>query len=232
MLGYRITAHNGGSATADDVIVTDTLSDTVAFISATPSAGTCTHAHAVLTCRLGDIAPATSVTIALNVRVLVPGKLINMASVTGANVVTPGGSIVASATTPVGTRPTRLTVIKRAASASVDAGHTIAYTIVVRNAGSNAAVRVQTCERLPAGLTYVSAPGSRMQAGNVCWTRAYLAPGASVRYHLLARVRPSTTGDVVNVVVARAQNAPRVAASAPVEVIGGGVRPGSGGVTG
>lgn len=237
-LGYRIVVHNAGSASAADVIVTDSLSAAVVYISATPSAGTCSHVGAVVTCHLGDIAPGATVTIALLVRVVAAGPLTNTASVTGSNVVAGAtgvagkGSVLASATTKVGTKPTRLMVTKRGRPAGVQAGHLVGYTIVVRNVGARAAVVVQVCERLPRGLTYVSAPGSRMEAGNACWRLRYLAVGAGVRYHVLARVRPSTRIGVVNVVIARADNAPRAVARAATRVFGGGLRPGSGGVTG
>ena len=66
-LTYTITVTNNGPDTATDVVLTDTLPSSVTFESATPSAGSCSHAAGAVTCHFTSI-PAgdhTTATIAV-----------------------------------------------------------------------------------------------------------------------------------------------------------------------
>ena len=53
---YTITYSNAGPSTAVDVVVTDTLSSALTFVSATPSSGSCSEAAGTVTCNVGDVA--------------------------------------------------------------------------------------------------------------------------------------------------------------------------------
>ena len=50
---YTLSVNNGGPNPALGVVVTDTLPANAAFISATPSQGSCTNAGDIVTCSLG-----------------------------------------------------------------------------------------------------------------------------------------------------------------------------------
>ena len=60
---YGVTVSNNGPSGATGVVLTDTLPEGVAFISATPSQGTCSESGGVITCDLGDIKKDAEVTI-------------------------------------------------------------------------------------------------------------------------------------------------------------------------
>ena len=55
----------------------------------------------------------------------------------------------------------------------------VEYAIIVRNGGPRSVNRVRVCDRLPAGLAYVSATrsGRRVTGGEVCWRVASLSSG-------------------------------------------------------
>ncbi len=60
---YTITVTNLGPSTAEDAVVTDTLPETMTFVSASPAVGTCSHAAGVVTCSVGDLAVGDEVAI-------------------------------------------------------------------------------------------------------------------------------------------------------------------------
>ncbi|MBV9716289.1 MAG: DUF11 domain-containing protein, partial [Solirubrobacterales bacterium] len=90
---------------------------------------------------------------------------------------------------------------------------TVEYSIIVRNGGPNDVTDVRVCDRLPAGLVFVSATrsGRRVNGRQVCWSFASLASGEEHVLHLTTRVRAGTlTGTTVNCVDARGIGTPTV----------------------
>ena len=110
----------------------------------------------------------------------------------------------------------KLTIVKGADRAKVTSGGIVHYTITVRNTDSDAAINVRTCDQLPDGMTYVSIGNARLRRGRACFTKASLAPGASVTYKLVARVDVGATGTFVNHATTVADNAPSRSATATV----------------
>ncbi|HEX6096204.1 MAG TPA: DUF11 domain-containing protein [Thermoanaerobaculia bacterium] len=79
---YTITVTNAGPSSATNVVVTDDLPAGLAFISATPSQGTC-NASDPVSCNLGTIVNGGSATITLSAQVTATsGTISNTASVT------------------------------------------------------------------------------------------------------------------------------------------------------
>jgi uncharacterized repeat protein (TIGR01451 family) len=97
-------------------------------------------------------------------------------------------------------------LIKTVRRGVVRAGERVRYTIEVRNRGRGVAQGVTVCDRLPRAMTLVSAPGSRLRNGQVCWRIARLRPLASREFTLVARAGPRARGGATNVATA---NAPR-----------------------
>jgi uncharacterized repeat protein (TIGR01451 family) len=86
----------------------------------------------------------------------------------------------------------------------IRAGERLRYTIEVRNRGRGVARSVVVCDRLPRAMTLISAPGSRLRNGQVCWRIARLRPLASREFTLVARANPRASGGATNVATADA----------------------------
>jgi len=102
--------------------------------------------------------------------------------------------------------------------ALVNGGASVRYRIDVRNRGSAPAEDVEVCDRLPQEMTLVSAPGSRLRDGQVCWHVDELAPLAHEAFILTARADPRASGGTVNLVIADAPSATRRRARSAVIV--------------
>lgn len=78
---YIIAVTNGGPSDANNVVISDTLSSQVAFISATSTQGTCIESAAVISCNLGTLPNSNTVNIELVVEAISPGSVSNSATV-------------------------------------------------------------------------------------------------------------------------------------------------------
>lgn len=97
-LTYTLTVVNQGTTPARNVLVTDPLPAAVAFVSATPSQGSC-RGTAMVFCHLGDIAPTASATVSIAVIANTSGTIVNTAAVTAASADDVGANDTASVTT-------------------------------------------------------------------------------------------------------------------------------------
>ena len=79
VLNYVITVTNNTTADATGIRVTDTLPDSVTFVSVNSSAGSCTVSGAAVTCNVGTLTGNTNATITLNARVDVVEDITNTA---------------------------------------------------------------------------------------------------------------------------------------------------------
>ena len=205
-LTYQLTVVNDGPGTATGIELVDTLSSAVRFVSATTAHGTCSGAP-VLRCALGTLAAGESAVVTLRVVPLRAGTLVNSATVT-ANEPDPRLPNIATSTATIKAPPTRSSLSKRVARRTVDPGATVGYTITYRNLGPGTARGVTICDRLPGRLTLVSAPGGRLDGGSVCWRRARVAAGATVRLRLRARVdADAPAGRIRNIATVEGTNA-------------------------
>lgn len=137
--------------------------------------------------------------------VVVPGPV---TPVTPAVVVPPPVPVVAARRV---SRPAALTISKTG-PASVAAGTTASYQIVVRavRVGGITARGVVLRDLLPAGMTIVRRGQfgrSRLQAGVVTWSLGNIAPGGSRSINVLVRVASDARGTLRNRATAQAANA-------------------------
>src|SRR5688572_14956121 len=79
-LSYRITATNNGPAAATNVTVTDALPSGVAFVSSSPTQGSCSGTSTV-TCNVGSLAVGASAVVTIVVTPSAQGQLANTATV-------------------------------------------------------------------------------------------------------------------------------------------------------
>lgn len=85
------------------------------------------------------------------------------------------------------------------AAATAVAGNDLTYTIGVTNvAGPSEATGVQIRDPLPAGTTFVSAPGCTAAAGSVICAVGTLAPGASSNYSVTVQIDPADTAPLTD----------------------------------
>ena len=127
---------------------------------------------------------------------------------------------------------TRLTLRKTASRSRAASGTTITFRITVRNRGTATALRVRVCDRLPSGLTFVSARGARLNGRQACWTIARLGARASRTLTLRARTDVvSRARRITNMATADGANTASTRARARVLIDPSGVAPQPGGVT-
>jgi uncharacterized repeat protein (TIGR01451 family) len=100
-IGYTITVTNNGPGTATGVTITDTIPANTAFVSATPSQGSCSGTTTV-TCTIGTLSNGSSATVALQVVATGPGSTVNSASATGNETDPDGANATAPAVTVTG----------------------------------------------------------------------------------------------------------------------------------
>ena len=84
-LTYRLAVSNNGPATATNVVTSDTLPASVAFVSASASQGTCSVTTTV-NCTLGNIVPNGSAVVTITVTPNATGQVNNIATVTASEI--------------------------------------------------------------------------------------------------------------------------------------------------
>jgi uncharacterized repeat protein (TIGR01451 family) len=111
-------------------------------------------------------------------------------------------------------------VLRKTASAStVVGGHDVTYTLVVSNPTKFAAVSVDVCDALPAGLNFVGAtPVARTHAEQRCWSLKRLGSHQSRRLRITANVALTHGARITNHATASAHGVKTVHASATITV--------------
>ena len=203
---YTITVSNGGPDAAADVRVTDAVPAGTAFVSATPSQGSCANSAGTVTCELGTLANGTAATVTLTVTANQGGAISNTASVSADADDPNNGNNSDAESTTVELVPADLAVTKVAQVNSVGPGDVIVYTITVANAGPGPATDVEVTDAVPASTSYVSAAPSQGScseaAGTVTCAIGSLASGANATVTL--SVETEEEGEVTNTAAASA----------------------------
>jgi uncharacterized repeat protein (TIGR01451 family) len=224
---YTVVVANKGPAAAPSADLTDTLSWPASLLSVKPSQGSCARSIP-MHCSVGTIPAGGKVTITVVTAPKEAGcRQRNAASAsaegTDAN---PANNLDA---VDLCARQVALRLSKVADAPTVRAGGLMSYTIRVTNPTRGTARNVKTCDRLPAGLVYVSSRSkAKLAGGAYCWTAKSLAAGASRRYRITVRVLRGASGSRVNrATVDGVEARPRKARAAirvlPVRAQGGGV---------
>ncbi len=228
-LRYTIEVENKGDGQATDTVVTDTPKTPLEFVSAKPSRGSCGHSFP-LTCKLGTLAPGAKATIAVVATPAAGGKVLNSATVSspdehGAK----GAHGVKAAAASHALIP--LTLSKTVTPKVVEAGARLHYAIAVTNPTAATAHALSVCDRLPAGLAYVSSSApAKLVEGSYCWKIAALKGHATKKIRVVARALAGAGGKLVNTAVLSGADAVHRKATAAVQVKAEPAR--EGGVTG
>lgn len=199
---YTLTASNAGPNASGAIVLNDNLPPAVAFVSATGSGWSCSHAAGVVTCNragphpVGAAIPAVTIVGTVNAA---SGTITNSATVLPAaggvadpdttdntatvdTIVVPGADVrIAQKTVTSGTPAT--------------AGSDVTFQIQPRNSGPATAVDAVVTDALPAGWTFVSASGPNWTCGNsgntVTCTRASFPISATDDVTVIAKAPPN-----------------------------------------
>jgi uncharacterized repeat protein (TIGR01451 family) len=170
-LNYTVTVRNPGTATATNVVVTDTVPAGMRHASGQPE----------VVWRIGDLPAGGSASETFAFVAERPGTFTNVARVTADD----GLSDEARCDTVV--RQPELRISKSGRDRQV-LGRTVTYTIVVSNPGSASASNVVVTDQIPAGTSYVSSnPAGTVSASTVTWNIGSLAAGAEQRIEVTLR---------------------------------------------
>ncbi len=225
---WTIAVTNGGPDAAAGVVLVDQPSLAVAFSTATPSQGTCTKVSPVR-CELGTIAAGATVTVSMTGRARASGSLVNIARASSTTPDPQSANDVASVTTRVSGGS--LAFSKTANKSRVHAGRMIGYALRVANRGSGPVAGARVCDRLPAGLTFVSAaPRATRSGGEYCWSLGTLPANSARTLRITARATRGTSGNRTNRASLTASGVTTRTASERVNVLAAAAR--GGGVTG
>ena len=180
---YVVTATNiaNGLSDAGNVTVTDTLPANVTFVSATPSAGSCSTTPTAnsttgpgndqIVCNFGTInnGAQRTLTIVVQPNTATRGStLTNNVSVATSTTETDAGNNSASVNTAVLNPALDLLINKTDSVDPVAAGDNTVYTVTARNQGPSVAENVQITESLPP--TRLSYQSHTVPAGGSCGT--------------------------------------------------------------
>jgi uncharacterized repeat protein (TIGR01451 family) len=216
---YAIDVTNSGPATARQVVVTDTVPSALTILSATVPGGTCTISAQKVRCTIATIAAGATVRATIRVRPIRAGTVTNTAAVTSTPADRTPTDNTSQTTTPVLAPRTGMGIRKTASTHTARPGSHVRFTITITNTGSHAASGLQVCDRLPDGLSYVSAEGARVRGDLACWKLGLLAAHASKRFRVVARVdRGAPSRTVSNRATVRALNAAPKTVSTQVRI--------------
>ncbi len=203
---YDVKVLNRGPNAATNVVVTDTLPASGAFVSA--SNGATQSAGVVTWPSIGTLAPNDSVLYTVAFQVPGSGTLVNVAAATTSTADTVPGNETSSVATTIGGTPAQADVrVTKSGPTVALPGDTLTYTIVVTNDGPATATSVVTVDQLPTGMTFVSASGGGSLSGStVTWpVLGALASGSSFSYSL--RATATGVGTFVNTALASTTSA-------------------------
>lgn len=159
-LTYSLSVANIGTLVATNVTVTNTLPDSVTFLSVTSSVGTCTQIAGVVTCNLGNFDTNSNDTVSIVVVPLVAGTITNAATAIAQNSdLSPANNTAITITTVNGLADLGLT--QTVSTNAVYLGANVTYTFTITNTGPSAAAVVLLSDVFPANVSYKSASASQ-----------------------------------------------------------------------
>lgn len=210
---YTLAVQNAGPATAQSVTVNDALPSGAAYVSATPSIGSCSEAAGMVTCNLGDMTAGAAAQIQLVVHLDASTANTTMHNEADVSSVTPDRDPTNNhdeidTTIHNSGYPTSsdVSITKTASTTTPAVGDRLDFTLAIANAGPSTATGVVVTDALPAGLLFVSADNAGCVASGqvVTCTLGDLAAGASVNVTIATLVMKS--GDIANTATVTANN--------------------------
>ncbi|WP_253839849.1 isopeptide-forming domain-containing fimbrial protein [Actinokineospora globicatena] len=211
-VAYTISATNNGPNSGTGVTLTDTLPTGTTYVSTSPPAGvTCTPSGQTVTCSLGTVANATTVSIPVVARVnadTAGGVVINSVRVAGTTA--DDVSVNNTATVPVTvTQSADLQVTSSLNGPVVPGTEQTVLTTTVTNAGPSTARDVVINIPLPDGTTVVWATdGCTVSAGTLTCVVGTLAPGATFTADVVLAVDPGFAAPTLSITSSASASTP------------------------
>ena len=212
-VSFTLTLANDGPNDATGVTVRDQLPAGLTFVSASPAADY-DAASGIWT--VGMIGNGATRSLFVTARVDQAGPITNVAQVASSDQPDPdsapnndGGTQAEddeAAATVTGVQAD-LALTKTASSAATPVGQNVTFTLMLSNSGPSAATGVRVTDRLPAGLTFVSAnPAADYNSATGVWTIGNVANGGTKMLQVVATV--TGAGPFVNVAEVTASDQP------------------------
>ncbi|HEX9756175.1 MAG TPA: hypothetical protein VGB26_00070 [Nitrospiria bacterium] len=199
-LTYTVTVTNNGPDNGTNVILTDTLTPGLTFISATPSQGSCSETGGVVTCPLGNLANGLSATVTIVGIPTTDGSITNTATVSGNEGDPNSGNNSVSEITTVNPASSDLSIIKTDSPDPVLVGQNLVYTLTATNNGPSIANGITVTDTLDSSVTFLSATptqGSCFESGGtVTCSLGTLSNGSGAAITIL--VQPTLEGSISN----------------------------------
>ncbi|MGI8664975.1 MAG: beta strand repeat-containing protein, partial [Jatrophihabitans sp.] len=205
-LAFTLRVHNTGPSVADQVVLSDPLPAGLSYVSATGTGWTCAADPAnVVSCTLADSIAAGTDSSDLTLTALVGAQaypsVTNVAEVSSTDPDLPG---TAMASDPVTVGPSALLSLVKKHLGTFAVGKKASYQLTVDNSGATATPGpLVLSDKLPTGLSYVSATGTgwtcAVAASTVtCTHPGALATGGSSSVTLVVTVSAAAYPSVVN----------------------------------
>jgi uncharacterized repeat protein (TIGR01451 family) len=159
------TVTNGSATTtAQSVVLTDVVPAGAAYVSATPSQGSCSFSSGTVTCNLGGLAGGASASVAIVVTPSAAGTLSNQATVASSTSDPNNGNNQATASSqvnnPAPPGAPDLVVTEVATPDPANISQPLTFRFTVRNVGTAGATGVTLVDPLPGTMQFVSATPS------------------------------------------------------------------------
>ncbi len=199
---FTLNLNNSGPSAATGVTVTDQLPQGLTFVSATP-AGVYNATTGVWT--VGTVAVGASTTLQITASVGTSTAVTNTAQVSASNQrdpdSTPNNSIATEddqASVTLTPQVADLSLAKTIDNPTPNVGQNVTFTVNLNNSGPGPATNVAVADKLPPGLTFISAAPSQgsYDSASGTWTVGTVSAGASVSLQLAATV--TTTSAITN----------------------------------
>ena len=206
LVTFTIVVTNNGPSPVNSVSLADLLPTGLTLVSVKSSQGFC---GAGINCLLGTlnfntlVSPTLRGTAVITVVAradtgLAEGDLlVNQAFVQSERQDPTPENNIAEASVTVNTWAD-LSLVKTVSPATVAAGRSVLYTLVVRNAGPSAATNVVVTDTLPPSVTVAAAPGCAINLGTVVCSLGAMAVGAQKTIDFVVTVAPDATGVLTN----------------------------------
>jgi len=199
-LTYAVVLRNSGPDPASGVTLSDRLPSAVTFVSATSTRGSCARVATIVTCNIGGMANDTTATVTIVVTPTAAGRITNTAVVSG-NETDPisSNNVAATDTDVFSVAVTDLSVLESDSPDPAFVGNDLAYTIIVNDNGPFDATGVVLTDRLPSGVTFLSASTGCARSGAIVTCAIGNLPNGPGRVFTII-VRPTTPGTITNTV--------------------------------